>query len=169
MCVSRLWPCPFKLNHWPSLIHHQTRGFEANLLLVARLLCFILSRRNVNTMYSYIFFCILSFVSYQIKKHQFCYLRDGVVNGRCNIVVHYYKPIENKKIVWASRDWLDSKRLYYAYVNFRGKSTCNWHKIPGRGALPKNRWRGCVATSTPTFRPPVTEWPPFYFSHFALT
>ena len=37
------------------------------------------------------------------------------------------------------------------------------------GALPKNMWRVCAATLTPIFKPPVTEWPPFYFSHFALT
>ena len=40
---------------------------------------------------------------------------------------------------------------------------------PGGGALPKNMWRVCAATLTPYFKLPVTEWPPFYFSHFALT
>ena len=39
----------------------------------------------------------------------------------------------------------------------------------GGGELPKNMWRVCAATLTPIFKPPVTEWPPFYFSHFALT
>ena len=39
-----------------------------------------------------------------------------------------------------------------------------------RGALPKNMWRVCAATLIdPIFKLPVTEWPPFYFSHFALT
>ena len=45
--------------------------------------------------------------------------------------------------------------------------------LPGKGGkfpgLPKNMWRVCVATLTPIFKPPVTEWPPFYFSHFART
>ena len=30
-------------------------------------------------------------------------------------------------------------------------------------------WWWCAATLTPIFKRPVTEWPPFYFSHFALT
>ena len=40
---------------------------------------------------------------------------------------------------------------------------------PPGGALPKNVWGVCAATLTPIFKPPVTEWLPFYFSHFALT
>ena len=44
------------------------------------------------------------------------------------------------------------------------------HPVGGGGeALPKNMWRVCAATLTPIFKPLVTEWPPFYFSHFALT
>ena len=51
-----------------------------------------------------------------------------------------------------------------------------WHRLPnymylgpGGGALPKNMWRVRAATLTAIFKPPVTEWPPFYDSQFALT
>ena len=43
-------------------------------------------------------------------------------------------------------------------------SSCCWLLYPGGGALPKNMWRVCAATLTPIFKPPVTEWLPFFFT-----
>ena len=58
----------------------------------------------------------------------------------------------------------------------QGHNTVSWKVVSAsggyfhpRGHSLKNMWRVCATTLTLIFKPPVTEWPPFYFSHFALT
>ena len=84
-------------------------------------------------------------------------------------------------IFFADYDCLGWEEVWLIFIRkiLRGKyflrgpsvpSFCtNGSEKPGGGALPKNMWRVCAATLTPIFKPSVTEWPPFYFSHFALT
>ena len=61
----------------------------------------------------------------------------------------------------------NAPRLY----SFRsGRPARHFHiRVPpgprGGGHSLKIRDGWCAATLTPIFKPPVTEWPPFYFSH----
>ena len=76
-------------------------------------------------------------------------------------------PPPNFKIFAIEWPWRQNGELHHD--TYRKNWSHHQSFSPRGGALPKNTWWVCAATFTPIFKPPVTEWPPIYFSHFGLT